>query len=67
MRDGYDFPSPDVDVWVPFQLDPSSPNFGGHHIDAVARLAKGATLPRPSPRRRHLSRAFPRRATGSSG
>ncbi len=44
MRDGYDFPAPDVDVWVPYQLDPSSPNFGGHHIDAVARLATGATL-----------------------
>jgi putative ABC transport system permease protein len=44
MRDGYDFPSPDVDVWLPYQLDPASPNFGGHHISAVARLAKGATL-----------------------
>lgn len=44
MRPGYNFPSPDVDVWLPYQLDPSSPNFGGHHINAIARLAPGATI-----------------------
>lgn len=44
MRNGYDFPSPTVSVWLPFQLDPASPNFGAHGISAIARLAKGASL-----------------------
>jgi len=44
MPRGYDFPSPDVDLWAPYQLNPSSPNFGGHHISAVARLREGATI-----------------------
>ena len=44
MRAGYDFPSPDVDVWLPYRLDPASENFGGHHISAVARLAANATI-----------------------
>jgi putative ABC transport system permease protein len=44
MREGYDFPSPEIDVWVPLQLDPASQNFGGHGISGIARLTKGATL-----------------------
>ena len=43
MPDGYDFPSPEIDVWVPYRLDPASPNFGGHHISGLARLRDGVT------------------------
>ncbi|MQA92637.1 MAG: permease, partial [Gemmatimonas sp.] len=44
MPRGYEFPSPEIDVWIPRQLDPASENFGGHHLSAVARLAPGTTL-----------------------
>ena len=44
MPPRYDFPSPEIDVWVPFQLDPASENFGGHHIVGIARLRLNATL-----------------------
>ncbi len=44
MPSGYDFPTPSTDVWVPDQLDPASPNFGGHHIRGIARLAPGKTV-----------------------
>lgn len=40
----YGFPRQDVDLWVPFQLDPASDNFGSHRFDAIARLAPGVTL-----------------------
>lgn len=43
MRPGYDFPSPEVDIWLPYQLNPGNPNFGGHHISGIARLAPGVT------------------------
>jgi predicted permease len=44
MAPGYDFPNPQIDVWVSHQLDPASENFGGHHISAIARLAPGVTI-----------------------
>jgi predicted permease len=44
MPAGYDFPTPETDVWVAYRLDPASENFGGHHIAGIARLAPGATL-----------------------
>lgn len=44
MPEGFDFPTPDVDVWVTYRLDPASENYGGHHISAIARLADGATV-----------------------
>jgi putative ABC transport system permease protein len=44
MPAGYDYPTPEVDVWVLYQLDPASENFGGHHIGGIARLAPGATI-----------------------
>jgi putative ABC transport system permease protein len=44
MPPGYEFPSPEIDVWVPHQLDPASENFGGHHLWSIARLSEGATL-----------------------
>jgi putative ABC transport system permease protein len=44
MPAGYDFPTPEVDVWTPFRLNPASENFGGHYISAIARLATGVTI-----------------------
>jgi predicted permease len=44
MPAGFDFPSPEIDVWVTRRLDPESENFGGHSISGIARLAPGATV-----------------------
>jgi putative ABC transport system permease protein len=44
MPAGYDFPTPETDVWLVDQLNPASENFGGHHIRAIARLAPAATV-----------------------
>jgi predicted permease len=40
----YDFPTPGVEVWTPFKLDPASTNFGGHYLSGIARLAPGVTI-----------------------
>jgi putative ABC transport system permease protein len=40
----FDFPLPEVDLWVPLRLDPASTNFGGHYLAAIARLAPGVTI-----------------------
>ncbi|MEX2582571.1 MAG: ABC transporter permease, partial [Gemmatimonadota bacterium] len=44
MPADFDFPTPETDVWYPYRLDPASDNFGGHHIQAVARLRDGVSL-----------------------
>ena len=44
MPAGYDFPAPEVDVWMPLRLNPASQNFGGHNLRAIARLAPGVTI-----------------------
>jgi len=44
MPPTFDFPEPETDVWIPYRLNPASENFGGHHIEGIARLADGATL-----------------------
>lgn len=44
MPDTFSFPSHDIDVWIPFQLDPASKNTSRPSIGAVARLAPGATI-----------------------
>jgi putative ABC transport system permease protein len=44
MPADYDFPTPQTDAWAPDRLDPSSQNFGGHHINGIARLAPDATI-----------------------
>jgi putative ABC transport system permease protein len=46
MPQGFDFPSPEIDIWVPRNLDPESENFGGHSISGIARLAPGVTIER---------------------
>ena len=44
MPDGYNFPTPEIDVWIPRQLDPESENFDSHVIRGIARLAPGVTI-----------------------
>jgi putative ABC transport system permease protein len=44
MPAGYNFPTPEVDIWIPRRLDPASENFGGHHLRGIARLAPGSTI-----------------------
>ncbi len=43
MPEAYNFPTPEIDVWIPHRLDPASPNFGEHHLNGIARLAPGFT------------------------
>src|SRR5690606_21732667 len=54
----YDFPTPDVDVWVPFRLDPASENFSAHYLEAIARLAPGVTIETASADARSLVGRF---------
>ena len=44
MPRGYDFPSPETDVWIPMQLNPRNRNSVLHGFDGIARLAPGATI-----------------------
>ena len=44
MPEGFNFPSPDIDIWIPRRLNPESENFGGHSIYGIARLAPGVTI-----------------------
>jgi predicted permease len=46
MPAGFDFPSPEVRIYMPFQLDRSSAGgWGWHGVNTIARLAPGYTLP----------------------
>ena len=58
MPASYDFPTPDVDLWVLLRLDPASSNFGGHYISAIARLAPGVTTEAASGDARSLIARF---------
>ncbi len=44
MPASYDFPTPEVEAWIPLQLDPASTNFGSHFIGAIARLKPDVTI-----------------------
>ena len=44
MPAGFDFPTPEVDVWILLRLNRASQNFGGHNLRAIARLAPGVTI-----------------------
>jgi hypothetical protein len=66
MPASYDFPSPDVDVWIPFQLSPTSTMFGAHFIQAVARLAPGVTVDAAIADARSLVARYPEVGYGPS-
>jgi len=44
MPPGYDFPTPRIDVWLPYQLNPASTNFTAHNLSAIGRLKAGTTI-----------------------
>jgi predicted permease len=44
MPPSFRFPQPDVDIWIPFQLDPTSRNVNRPSIGLVARLKPGVTV-----------------------
>jgi predicted permease len=44
LPEGYDFPTPNLDIWLPLRLDPESVSFGVHNISGIARLAPGDTV-----------------------
>ncbi len=44
MPEGYEFPTSEIDIWIPYQLDPASENVMGHRIFPIARLASGSTI-----------------------
>ncbi len=60
MPAGYDFPTPQVEVWTPWQLNPASTNFGAHFIFAIARLSPGVTIEACHWRRAEPGRALRR-------
>ena len=44
MPANFSFPTPEVDLWLPLQLPPTSTTFGAHFINAIARLAPGVSV-----------------------
>ena len=44
MPEGFVFPTANEQLWIPFQLDWSSQAVAGHFLNAVGRLAPGASL-----------------------
>ncbi len=44
MPPDFAFPSNEIDLWIPLQLDPASQNFGLLRLRVVGRLRDGATL-----------------------
>jgi putative ABC transport system permease protein len=44
MPPNFDFPRPDVQVWLPLALDPSTHSWGLHFLSTMARLKPGVTV-----------------------
>jgi len=44
MPAAFKFPAPDIDIWIPFQLDPASNNTNRPSIGVIARLTPGTTI-----------------------
>jgi len=55
----HDVPTPELDVWVPFQLDPASTDIGSVYIAAIARLGPGVTIEAATEDARSLVARFP--------
>ena len=58
MPASFDFPTPDVEAWIPLQLDPASTDFGSHSIGAIARLKPGVTIEAATEDARRLVAGF---------
>jgi putative ABC transport system permease protein len=44
LEAGFDLPDQQVDVWLPKKLDPGAQPMNSHYLDAIGRLAPGATI-----------------------
>jgi len=44
MPEGFGFPSPETELWLPLAIDPAEVDSGNFNYDGVARLAPGATV-----------------------
>ncbi|MDQ3918701.1 MAG: ABC transporter permease [Acidobacteriota bacterium] len=44
MPPGFNFPTEDVDLWVPLAVEPASNDLGNHYLEVIARLRPGVTL-----------------------
>src|SRR5206468_2379804 len=44
MPDGFRFPNPTTDLWLPVQLDPNDPYPGGFNYNSFARLRPGLSV-----------------------
>lgn len=59
MPAGFDFPNPDVRIYLPFQLDRAAAGgWGWHGINVIARLAPGYTLPQAEAELASLNEAW---------
>ena len=58
MPASFDFPAPDVDAWIPLQLDPQSTVYRSHSIGAIARLKPGVTIAAATEDARRLVAGF---------
>ena len=66
MPAGYDFPNPESDVWIPYQLDPGNDNSGSHYLFGIARLASDVTLEAAITDGERLLAGYPELGYGSS-
>jgi putative ABC transport system permease protein len=66
MPASYEFPKPEVDAWIPFQLDSTSSNFGAHFIDGIARLKPNVTIDAATADARRLIAGFDQLGYSSS-
>jgi len=56
LPDGYDFLTPDVAIWRPFQRDPYSFSRGTRRAISVARMAGGVTMPQVKQEMQRIAR-----------
>jgi putative ABC transport system permease protein len=66
MQRGANLPDRAGDIWVPFSLDPARPAINSHFIDAIARLAPGATIDQARSEIARLTSRFPEEFPGQN-
>ena len=43
LADGFEFPAPEIELWLPLRFDPAAPAVSNFSMRSVARLAPGST------------------------
>jgi putative ABC transport system permease protein len=68
MPEGYRYPSPDVEMWVPMIVDDTTRrSFGNHHLVAIGRLKAGVTFEGASEDMARVSIRLAEHNPGSAG